>query len=171
MNPATRTGALIALVMLLLAGVVWVDCATGVEISVFFLYFIPAVAATWLLGLRYGLAVALLATSAHRWADRANIVKYSHSWIFWEKGASGFLILGFVVYSFHTFKLGRKADRERIRRLEELLHACPSCSRIRQADGGWKNFATCLRELNDLPPEKRLCPECAAARELQDYSL
>jgi hypothetical protein len=171
MTPSTRTGVTVAFVLLILAGVIWVDYVTGTEISVFFLYFIPVILATWYLGVRWGLSMALVASLAHRWADWATLAKLSHSWLFWERGLSGFVTLAIVVFSFHVFRTGRKADRERIRQLEELLHCCPGCSRLRQSDGGWKNLATCLRELKEMPPEQRLCPECAAARELHDYSL
>jgi hypothetical protein len=171
MTPSPRTGVMVAFILLILAGVVWVDCATGVEVSVFFLYFIPVILATWHFGVRSGLAMALAASLAHRWADWESMAKLSHNWQFWERGASGFVTLAIVAFSLHIFRAGRKADRDRIRQLEELLHCCPGCSRLRQANGGWKNLATCLRELKEMPPENRLCPECAAVRELHDYSL
>ena len=164
MKPASRqlTSLIIALAMLVLA--TWLDCWTGFEVSVFFLYIIPVVWATWFLDLSAGLWLGALSTIAHRWSDWAVGSHFSRPWVFWERGLSSFVILAFIAFSFHIFKRGRKTDRERIEQLETLLKICPACDRVDQTDGGRKNLADCLREHPVPPAEQRLCPDCAALR-------
>jgi ribosomal protein S27AE len=153
----------------LLAVVTWVDYATGYEISVFFLYVFPLAWTAWFLGLSSGLWLSLLVTLAHLWTDWARGLHYSHDWIAWERGLANFVLCAFIVLSIHTLRRGRKTDRERIRQLEELLQICPNCGRINHADDQWVDLKTCLRERPTTQPERRLCPACAAARELADY--
>jgi hypothetical protein len=153
----------------LLAVVTWVDYVTGCEISVFFLYILPLAWASWFLGRSGGLTLSVLVTLAHVGTDSMSGLHYSHEWILWERGVANFVLCAFIAFSIHTFRIGRKIDRERIRKLEELLQVCPGCGRINHSDGQWKDLETCLHERPTTQPEHRLCPACAAARELADY--
>ena len=166
-TPPKSTSFMISLALLM--GATWVDYLTGYEVSVFFLYLFPLAWAAWFLGLSSGLWLSVIATLAHRWADWAGGVQYSKEWIIWERGLSNLVLCVFIVFSFHTFKRGRKTDRARIRQLEELLQVCPGCARINRADGQWKDLTTCLEENRVAQSQRRLCPSCAAARELADY--
>jgi len=165
--PRKTTSWTIALA--LLAAVTWTDYATGYEVSVFFLYVLPLAWAGWFLGRFGGLWLSLLVTLAHRWVDSTRGLHYSHEWITWERGLANFLLCAFIAFSIHMFRRGRKIDRDRIRRLEELLQVCPGCGRINYTDSRWQDLETCLRERSPTQPERRLCPACAAARELSDY--
>ena len=166
---ALRKTPSVIIALALLAAATWVDYATGYEISVFFLYIAPLAWAAWFLGRAGGLWFSLLVTLAHLWTDAARGLHYSHEWIFWERGVANFVLCAFIAFSIHTFRIGRKIDRERIRKLEELLQVCPGCGRINHSEGQWKDLETCLHEHPTTQPERRLCPDCAAARELADY--
>jgi hypothetical protein len=160
---------LVALLSLVLA--TWIDTLTGLQISVFFLYIVPVVWATWFLGLGCGLGMSMLATAAHRWADWPAPGSEMNIWPLLERGLSSFVLLGFIAYSFHTFKRGRKSDRERIEQLEALVRLCPVCNRVHRTSGGWQNLEECLAERPVLPPKQRLCPECSAARPPEEDGL
>ena len=153
----------------LVAVVTWIDYATGYEISLFFLYLAPLACGAWFLGLPAGLGVSALVTLGHRWADWSKGLHYSHPWIAWERALANFVLCSFIVFSIHTFRRGRKIDRERIQQLKELLRVCPSCNRVNYTDGQWKDLNACLGERPTKPPETKLCPDCAAAREVVDY--
>jgi hypothetical protein len=164
-----RKTSSVPIALALLAAVTWVDYVTGYEISVVFLFILPLAWAAWFVGLSGGLWLSLLAALAHHWTDSTRGLQFSHEWIMVERGVANFLLFAFIVFSIHTFRRGRKSDRNRIRQLEELLQVCPGCGCIHQPDGRWNDLKTCLREHPAPPPERRLCPTCAASRELAKY--
>jgi len=164
MTPSSRNslGLIIALAALVL--VAWLDLYTGVQISVFPLYIVPVVWATWFLGLGSGLGLSLLATLVHRWADWPVAGSDMKLGVVFERSFSSFVLLGFLAYSFHVFKLGRKSDRERIEQLEAMVRLCPVCNRVHRGNGQWQSYEACRTERPVLPPEQRLCPECRSIR-------
>ncbi len=170
MTPGTRKTTLLLVALLSLVVVIWLDVLTGLEASVFILYIVPVVFATWFLGLGCGLWLGLLATVAHRWADWPASGPEIKLWVIGERGLSTFVLLGFIAFSFRTFKRGRKIDRERIEQLESLLRICPACNRIHRPDGQWQSLEACMG-MQPLPPGRRLCPECVAARSPEDGGL
>jgi hypothetical protein len=164
MTPPPRPTTAIIGALSALALVTWLDVITGVQLSVFVLYVVPVVSATWFLGLGGGLWLSLLSVLAHRWADLPAKTAETNLWIIGEKGLASFLLLGFIAFSFHTFKRGRKIDRERIEQLEALVRLCPVCNRVHLINGRWQSLEACLAERPVLPPAQRLCPECQAQR-------
>jgi hypothetical protein len=164
-----RKTSSVPIALALLAAVIWVDYVTGYEISVVFLYILPLAWTAWFVGLPGGLWLSLLATIAHHLTDSTRGLQVSQQWIMLERGVANFLLFAFIVFSIHTFRRGRKIDRNRIRQLEELLQVCPGCGLIHHPDGQWNDLKTCLRERPVTPPECRFCPTCAASRELAKY--
>jgi len=164
MTPSSRKslGLIVALSALVL--VAWLDLYTGLQISVFPLYIFPVVWSTWFLGLGSGLGLSLLATLVHRWADWPALGSEMKLGIILERSLSSFVLLGFIAYSFHVFKLGRRSDRERIGQLEAMVRLCPVCNRVHRTSGQWQDFEACLAERPVLPLEQRLCPDCQAER-------
>jgi hypothetical protein len=134
MKSYTQKIIFVACAVALLVFAVLADLHTGDEISVFPLYVAPLILAAWFLGLNWGLWLSLVAMLVRRWVNWVEGPTYSEEWIFWQVGLSNLSIYAFIVYSFHTFKRGRRADRERIERLESALRVCPSCSRVQTAN-------------------------------------
>lgn len=57
----TFSKAMLAFCLVLMAGIAWLDYATGKNLAVWALYLVPVGLAGWLAGFRFGLTLALLA--------------------------------------------------------------------------------------------------------------
>jgi hypothetical protein len=163
MKPQIQTALFAIGAVALLAFAVLVDLRTGEEVSVFPLYVAPLIFAAWFLDLRWGLWLSFAAMLARRWVNWHEGPSFSATWIFWQNGLSNLTVYVFIVFSFHTFKRGRRADRERIARLESALRVCPSCNRVQGGTPPARHLDELLHAQGATPPEKRLCPECASA--------
>lgn len=101
--------------VVLLALITWIDYATGYELGLFILYFMPVALAAWYAGRRTGLAFAVVAAACWYFSDRLAGHRYSNAYlIYWET----FMRL----VSFLTIALTLASIREGARQREDLLH-------------------------------------------------
>ena len=171
MKTPAQNIVIVSLTLLLLALATWLDVVTGSEINVQPLFVLPLIVGAWFVGLRWGLWLSVITMLVRRGVDHWwEQHFYSKKWIFWEVGLANLALYVLIVFSFHTFKRGRRADRERIERLESALRVCPSCNRVPPATLPAQNLDELLRAQDSIPPERRLCPECAGARQEREPS-
>jgi predicted Fe-S protein YdhL (DUF1289 family) len=154
--------------LLLLASIIWIDTVTGVEVSVFFLYVLPVAWTTWRLGLGWGLLFAVMSGVGARWSGYADGQRFSHHWIYFERGATGLIMLSLIATLFHLSK--RRLDKEtrKVRQLEGILHICAVCQRVEDENGKWGSMADYLRSHAAPEPKHLQCPDCARAKYLNE---
>jgi hypothetical protein len=154
----------IALALVALAVVGWLDYSSGYEISVYALYAFPIAWVVWCVDLTWGVILSLLATIAWFWADWADQHHYVHSWIPWERALMNLLVFVFIAFSFDRFKRNLASKTRKVKQLQGILPICIACNRISDAKGNWTDLDTYLREHSEAQPEPRLCPDCAGSR-------
>lgn len=159
-----QTAKILALTALQLAMVGWFDYATGYEISVSVLYYVPIAYAAWYLDLRWafwtGVASAAILTKVELAAGRS----YSSGWIVFELCFLRVVVFGFVAYSCSHFRRTREEDRARIRRLEGALSVCSCCRKIKNERGDWLAIDDFLAEDQLASVKNKVCPSCARDR-------
>jgi signal transduction histidine kinase len=109
-----RPGAAYLASGLLLALITWVDYATGYDLGLFVLYFVPVGIAAWWGTRRAGLLVALAAAACWYGSDFLSGHEYPHAYLGWWE-----TFMRFVSYVTTALTLSR--IREGIRRQEMLL--------------------------------------------------
>lgn len=119
LKTAARNAAIIAVSIILIAVIGYVDVITGFEIKVSIFYLIPVAFASWYIGLRSGMAVAILATIALYWADIASGAKYSHSFIPVWNGLMIFLFIVIVVLLMSSLK--KELETQKHLAMEDFL--------------------------------------------------
>lgn len=103
---------------LLLALVTWLDFATGVELRLFPLYFVPVSFVSWSLGLPAGLVTAALATVGWEVSNRLAGFRYSAPWI------EGTNVLAMAA-AFTVVAVLIAAQRRQLEREQELARVDP----------------------------------------------
>lgn len=146
--------------VILLGAVFTFDWVTSYEVSVGPLYLLMVAYARWQLGLRAGLATAVVCSVLWVLADYGTGHRFSHNWILWENAAVRLFTYGLIIAAISIYKKTLEAHRRRLAMLERLLSVCPGCGAIGVNEGGWRNASDFHRE----PPQVyTLCPTCAAA--------
>jgi hypothetical protein len=140
------------------------DYLTGYEVSLFPLYAIPIAWIAWSVGLTWGMALGIIASSAWLWADRASGHHYNYEWIRWEKAVMHAILFGFVAFSFNRFKRNIESRTRKVRLLEGILPICIACHRIKDSRGNWADLDTYLRAHSEAKPEQCICPDCLGGR-------
>jgi hypothetical protein len=167
-SPAIQTAGAkigcIAAALVLLAGVGWIDYATGYEISVYALYALPIAWIVWTVSLTWGVFLSGLATACWLWADYADNHHYAHAWIPWERAAMNWLVFMFIAFTFDRFKKDLANKARQVKQLEGILPICIACNRISDGSGHWTDLDTYLREHSEAKTDPRICPDCAGAR-------
>lgn len=105
-----------------IAAVGWLDYATGMEISVAFLYLLPIALAAWMLGMRAAAGTAILGAAMWLFDDWKRAPDYSHPAIpYWNAGIElGFFMTTAVLLS----RLKRALEEEkRLARTDPLTGA------------------------------------------------
>jgi hypothetical protein len=164
MTIKARDACSIALALLSLGIVAWIDYITGSEISVYALYAFPIAWVVWSMNLAWGVVLSVLASAAWLWADFADGTTYPHGWIRWERGGMNLVVFAFIAFSFDHFKSNLARKNRQVKVLEGILPVCISCNRISDAQGHWTDLDTYLRAHSNAQPESRLCPDCAGSR-------
>lgn len=101
---ANRASLLAASTALLVLAVAWVDYATGEELSVAILYLVPICLSTWLVGRRWGLAIALVSAVAWLTADSAASERQGHPLAPYWNSVVFLGFFGVVVYLLSALK-------------------------------------------------------------------
>lgn len=151
----------VGVVLVLLTFVGALDWLTGYEVSVFPLYAVPIAIATWLFGLRTGVATAGAATLVWFWADAAAGHTYSRQWIAYvNAGARLIFFLIAAVAADSVMRAFREAAQRRSG-LSAPLPQCADCGKIRDGDGYWWDIEAWLRTHRNRANTTKLCPDCA----------
>ena len=118
MSTRARRLSLYAGAAALLAGITWIDYATGYEFGFFIFYFFPIALAAWYGSRAAGVAFAVAAGVCWYLSDRLSLHPYSHALlIYWET---------FIrMVSFLTIALTLSHIRRDLRQREDLLHVVP----------------------------------------------
>ena len=148
--------------VLLLAGVFTFDLLTSYEVSVGPLYLLIVAYSRWQLGLRAGLATAVICPILWAVADYGAGHRFSHNWILFENAGVRVLTYTLIVGAISVYKRTLEAHRRRLSMLERLLSVCPGCGAIGVTEGGWKKASEF--HLNSSPAYI-LCPTCAAVHQ------
>jgi hypothetical protein len=171
MSPLAHKSRTLLLALALLAVIAWLDYITGYEVSLFLLYLIPIWWVTRSVNLAGGILFCLISAVFLRWADFASGHRFSHPWIYWERGATGFINFSVIALYVHSFDKSLTHARTKLKQLEGILPICMVCHRIMDKDGSWGDLDTYLHEHTAAEVEKRVCPHCSGAKALTDYSL
>jgi hypothetical protein len=132
------------------------------ELSVGPLYLLTIVYARWQLGLRAGLATAVVCPLLWAVADYGTGHRFAHLWILYENAGVRMFTYCMIVAAVSVYKRSLEAHRRRLAMLERLLSVCPGCGAIAVNETGW-------RKPSEFHDEKTqvytLCPTCAAAHQ------
>jgi len=145
--------------VILLCAVFAIDWFTY-ELSVGPLYLLIVVYARWQLGLRAGLATAVISPALWALADYGTGHRFSHTWILFVNAGARVFTYCLIVAAVSVYKRTLEAHRRRLAMLERLLSVCPGCGAIGVNEGGWRKASEFH---NDVAQVYTLCPACAAA--------
>lgn len=132
-----RPVLVMSICLVMLAGLGWLDYATGYELSFFVFYSVPIGFAAWYAGRWRAIAVALGATVAWLLADSFGGVKYSAYYLYYWNSAIHFL--AFIINAVTIAKIKSDLDQRHVlaeelksaqaalRAMSERPNACPSC--------------------------------------------
>lgn len=105
-------------IIALVAGIGWIDWATGYEVTFFPFYSVPILLALWFAGKRAGVAVSILSALAWWCADTASGHLYAQEWLrFWD-AIVRLIFFCLVVIAGSAFRDQRDANRAKIALLE-----------------------------------------------------
>lgn len=157
--------------MVAIALIGWVDLVTGRELGFFVFYFAPVGFAGWRLGLKSGVALAVLSALVWAAADSIPGHQTSHPLIpVWNAiiRLTAFLVLGMGSSSLRrAFDEQEKISRDltralsQVKTLEGLLPICASCKKIRDDQGQWQVLERYIGEHAGVTFSHGVCPECA----------
>jgi hypothetical protein len=147
-------------VLVILLGVGYLDAVTGYELSVFLLYILPVALAAHFMGLRAGVATALLACLTWAVADRVSGHRYSHDWYFYVNAMHRLacFLLAVVALRFVALRgILRKIGGTR----SEQVPVCQQCHRLGANDGYWRSIESYFSEIRGTQVQRKVCPDCA----------
>jgi diguanylate cyclase (GGDEF)-like protein len=155
MGHLTRVALLgVCVLLALLMG--WVDAGAGPEIHLAVFYLIPLAGASWLLGARLGLGMALLCAVIWLGAEVAGGAAYTRDWILlWNAGA---LLVFFLLFALGLAHLRGALDAEARLAREDHLTSIPNLrsfreqmpQELREAAGRGSAVTLGLVEIHDL---------------------
>lgn len=175
--PRTPRNRLFALVLVctLVPGIGVADYWSGYDTTFAAFYLVPVVVASWYIGRRPGMAVAVLCVCSGLVADYFLPGRLSdHLGVEVWNAASQLLIDGFAIWLMTALQSMLEARAKLIRDLETalgeirtlrgLLPICAWCKRIRDEQDGatWKSVECYVAEHTEAEFTHGICPECAA---------
>jgi len=132
-----KTLVMLAGCVLWLAGLGWIDCATGYELGLFAFYTAPVAVVAWNLGQGSGIIVAFIASTIWYLADRYAGDRYSAPFYgYWNTGMHfATFIINSVTFAKIRSSLDRRHELERalletrkqLKQLTGLIPLCPQC--------------------------------------------
>ena len=160
-----------AVALIILGAVGWFDYATGYELRVFALYFLPVWLIGWHVGLRSGIYMALFAAgtgfAADHWSGHTYASPGIAGWnALMELGAS-IVVAGIASVVRTQLRAYEKLNTElfemmaQIKRLEGLLPICSACKQIRNDRGEWELMEKYITTHSEAQFSHSVCPECA----------
>lgn len=149
------------MIVLLAAGITYVDYVTGYQRPIIALYGLPIALITWYYGTFKGYLLAILSVFAWGWADIASGHPYDSEWVFVLNGANCLAFFLTIVFSVHYASRNTVLVRRLQRAFSGEISICTQCEKIRSPDDTWSNFESYLREHSDATTKHKVCPTCA----------
>jgi hypothetical protein len=163
LNVPVKTRRRLLICWILLAAIVLaVDYLTGPLIRFPILYMLPIVLASWLTGLRWGLAFAVVMPLIH--------LSFTEFWVtpfstLYAALNTGIRITVFVSFAYLVSKVGtqkRELEKE-IQTLRGILPICSFCKSIRNPDGAWEPLEGYISRRSEAEFSHGICPDCLKA--------
>lgn len=170
-----KTKSLRFAALCLLTGLIgWLDYASGEELDLFILYFVPIAAAAWTIGRRAGIALSI--ASAVLWASANVYLGHAYSQPLLGIWGEAVFLITFVGVALVTSRLHALLDHERqlnrklaealakVKKLSGRLPICISCKSIQDERGKWhevEEYFTHQSE-DDFVFKQAICPHCKA---------
>jgi hypothetical protein len=153
-----------------MAAIAAADRVTGRELGFFVFYFLPIAGAAWALGLRAGLATAVVAAAVWGLVDAAgHAVSAGDLTLYWNAGIrlASFLLIAAGVARFRALLARERRLNEelsealaKVKHLRGLLPICGHCKKIRNDTGYWQRLESYLEEHSDAAFSHGICPDC-----------
>ena len=158
------------IILTLIAGLIWLDYKSGVELSLFAFYLIPISLAAWQLGSIEAITTSVLSGISWAIGDLLGGHTYSHHfYAIWNTllHLTSFIIVAIALYKIRVLLEAERSKTEALEKalaevtvLEGLLPICCECKKIKKDDGGWQQIEDYIADRSKAAFTHGYCPDC-----------
>jgi hypothetical protein len=153
-------GIFVAMLVLLTGAIAAVDYLTGWEISFSIFYIYPIFVASWYIGRRTGIVLAVLSSILWLIADLASGHQFSHVLIPGWNMAVRLVFFLLIGVSVPYLRRELHASHNALQKLTSLLPLCAWCKNIRDSNGKWSRLEEYLQDEKGIEITHGICPDC-----------